>query len=277
METKTGTLTGIGGLQLFYQGWLPEGAPKAPKATVFLCHGYAEHGGRYAHLGEYLAARGFALWAMDLRGHGRSEGVRAHVDRFDMFVEDMRTFVDHIAPPGKTFLYGHSMGSVMLMFAIRYPELIDGIIVTGTTLAPGEGVPPLLVRMAKLLSALFPKMPLMELESAALSHDPEVNAAYDNDPLVYRGKMRARIGAEILRAGEYLRANLDKITVPILIMHGTADRLVDVAGAQMVYDGTGSEDKTLKLWEGMYHEVHNEPAVKDELFALVIDWLGARS
>ncbi len=276
MATKDGHITGVGGLRLFYQAWLPEGVPKA---TVVLCHGYAEHGARYAHLADYLTARGFALWALDHRGHGRSEGLRTYVERFDAYVEDMRTFIDHIDHAGaKTFLYAHSMGSLIaLEFAIRHQEMIDGLILTGTGIAAGEGVSPLLVAVSKLMSVILPKLPVLALDSAALSHDPAVQTAYDSDPLVYRGKMRARLGAEMLRMSEAIKARLSTITKPILIMHGTADSLTPCSGARMAYDGIGAEDKTLKLWEGMYHEVHNEPAVQDEMFALVADWLDAHS
>jgi acylglycerol lipase len=274
METKDGTLTGIGGLQLYYQGWLPDGMPKA---TVFLCHGLAEHGGRYAHLGEYLAGRGFAMWALDYRGHGRSEGLRGYVERFDLFAEDMCAFVTHIGPTGKTFMYGHSMGStIALHLAQRFPEMLDGLVLSGTVLEANEGIPRLLVGVSKLLSAAFPWLPILTLESAVLSHDPEVNAAYDNDPLVYRGKIRARLGAEILRVGAKVKASLGEVTLPVLIMHGVEDCLADLADSEVVYAQIGSEDKTFKLWEGMYHEIHNEPAVKDELLALVAGWLEAR-
>ncbi len=271
---QSGRLTGVRGLELFYQGWMPGGAPKG---TVLVCHGYAEHGGRYAHLADYLTARGYAVWALDHRGHGRSEGVRAHVRRFDAYIEDFHTFAKSVERPGKTFIYAHSMGTLAaLRFALRFSALAAGLVLSGAALAADEGVPPLLVTASKLLSVVWPRLPVLALDSADLSHDPDVCAAYDADPLVYRGKMRARLGAEIVRMAKALQADLHKLALPVLLMHGTADKLTAPAGSQMIYDTVSSEDKTLKWWEGMYHEVHNEPAVQEELFALVGDWLDAR-
>lgn len=274
MKTTTGALTGIGGLELFYQGWLPEGDPKA---RLIICHGLAEHGGRYAHVAGALTARGCAAWALDYRGHGRSEGLRGYVERFDLFTEDLHAFVHHVAPAPRTFMYGHSMGSaVALSYALRYPQDLDGLIVSGGTLIPGAEITPLVQATVKLMSSVLPKLPVAALPAAALSHDPAVNVAYDADPLVYRGKVRARLGAEILRANEYVRANLGRLAMPILIMHGGEDSITDPACAQILYDGVAAADKTVKVWEGMYHEIHNEPAVKDDVIAMMADWITAR-
>jgi alpha-beta hydrolase superfamily lysophospholipase len=274
MKTQEGTLTGIGGVQRYYRGWLPDGEPKA---TVVICHGINEHGGRYAHIAEFLAGRGYAVWAADHRGHGRSEGIPGYVRRFDMYVEDMRTFVAHVEPPGKVFIYGHSMGALITLgFATRFQDMIDGFIITGVALSPGGAIPGWAVAAAKLMSALAPKLSIQALPGGTLSHDPAVEAQVEQDPLIHHGKISARLGAEILRASDEARANLGKITVPVLIMHGTADSLVDPSGSQEVYDAIGSADKTLKWWEGMYHEVHNEPAVQGEVLATAADWLDAR-
>jgi len=148
MHTQSGAFTGVGGLELFYQGWLPD---SAPKARVIICHGLAEHGGRYAHVAAALTARGFAVWVHDHRGHGRSEGLRGYVERFDMYVEDMHTFIQQEVPPApKTFMYGHSFGSVVtLPYVLRFPAALDGIILTGTALSPGADITPAVIAIVK--------------------------------------------------------------------------------------------------------------------------------
>lgn len=274
MRTTTGELSGVSGVKLFYQGWLPDGDPVA---RLFVSHGLNEHGGRYAPIAEALAARGFAVWALDQVGHGRSEGVRSYVERFDIFIDDTVTFMDCVPPANTTFVYGNSMGStVALRLAQRFPERVDGLVLTGTALLAGASIPRWLIAVGSLLSTVAPRLRVMALPEGTLSHDPAVSAAIDSDPLVYTGKVTARLGAELLRTMADLLDNLQTIHTPMLIMHGSEDRLTDPRGSALLYERAGAVDKTLKLWEGMYHEIHNEPAVKDAVIAMMGDWMAAR-
>lgn len=217
------------------------------------------------------------MWALDLQGHGRSEGVRGYVERYDIYVEDTATFLAQTAPAPKTFLYGHSMGaSTALRLAELYPERVDGLVLTGTTLQAGEFVPAWMIAAASVLSASTPRLRLVAIPAGELSHDPAVNAGYDSDPLVFRGKFTARLGAEILRINAHLLKHVGEIATPMLIMHGAEDRITNVNGARALYECAGAPDKTLKIWEGMYHEIHNEPAVKDAVIAMIGDWMEAR-
>lgn len=283
MKHAEGTYGGFKNLGIYFQHWQPD---SAPRAVIVIVHGYAEHSGRYQHVAEFFAERGYAVYASDHRGHGRSEGERAYVERFDDFVRDLRTFVDVVQqrePERRLFVIGHSMGGAIaaLFGAERGPSAehgrsLEGLILSGAYVRPSGGVSPVLVRLLKLLSTVVPKLGVTPLDSAGVSRDPDVAARYDADPLNYRGRVRARMAAELFQAGDRVLANLHAITVPILIMHGAADKLADPEGSRLIYDGVSSTDKTLKIYEGLYHEIFNEPE-RDRVLADVAGWLDQRS
>lgn len=271
-QHRSGELEGSKGLTLYWQAWLPE---ETPKAVVILAHGLAEHSGRYGHVAEHLVAHGYAVYALDHRGHGRSQGRRAQVDRMDYVVDDMHRFAARVRldQPGKAlFLLGHSMGGgIALAYALNYQDELSGIVLSSPAVL-FEGVSPLQARAVRILSALAPGMPLLVLDGTAVSRDPEVVRAYDGDPLNYRGKIPVRTVAELTRSAEQLQGKLGSLRLPVLLLHGTEDRLVDAKASRLVHDRASSPDKTLRLYEGLFHEVFNEPE-RDRVLADLSGWL----
>ena len=269
-----GHFEGLKGLKLYYQGWQPD---QNPKAVLLILHGLAEHSGRYKNVVDYFIPLGYAVYGYDQRGHGKSPGARCYVDRFQDLVVDLNTFVTMVNKfhPGlKVFLMGHSIGAtVAVTYSVQYPDAVAGLILSGAVLKPGESITPLMKIMALVLSVLFPRMGVSPLDSSTISRDKAVAIAYDNDPLVYRGKIPARMGAEALNIMEkYLPPRLGEIELPLLIMHGGEDRLSNKEGSIFLYKGAASTDKILKIYEGLYHEIYNEPE-RAQVFADVETWL----
>jgi alpha-beta hydrolase superfamily lysophospholipase len=277
MKHETGTYTAPDGVKLFTQHWLP---PDDPKAVLFLVHGLAEHSGRYAHVAAFMVARGYAVYTMDLRGHGESPGLRGYIDRFTVYLDDLHGYLQTVKaahPDRKVFIIGHSMGGVLsLNFTARYQSELAGMITSGAPLAAGEAVSPAVLALTKVLSTILPRLPVMALDAGTVSRDPAVREAYDNDPLNYRGKIRARLGAEIVALMDGARAGLRTITIPALAMHGGEDSLSDPASLPLIAEQIGSADLTHKLYDGLYHEIFNEPE-QDEVLGDVADWLDAHA
>jgi acylglycerol lipase len=267
------TLTGHGGIKLFAQGWLPEGTPRD---VIAIAHGYAEHGGRYGNLVERLVPQGYALYALDHRGHGRSGGKRALVDRMAWVIEDFRRFVSEVrARHGgqRIKLLGHSMGgNVAFGYALRWPKDLSGLILSGPLI--GAKVPVVQRLAMRVFSAIAPSMGTVALPPEAVSRDPEVVAAYQADPLVTVGKVPARTAHELFAPlPRYLR-EAPGMMVPVLIQHGEADSLVPLAGARTTIDAIGAPDKTVITYPGLVHEIYNEPE-KDQVIADLVRWLEA--
>lgn len=221
--------------------------------------------------------RGYAVYGFDQRGHGKSEGARCYVDRFQDLVVDLNTFVTMVRkfhPNLKLLLLGHSIGAtVSLAYAVQYPDSINGLILSAIVLKPGESITPLVKLMARVLSVLLPHMGVSVIDASTISRDKAVVDAYVNDPLVYRGKVPARMGAELLNVMEkYLPPRLVEIKLPLLIMHGSEDRLSNKEGSVLLYEKASSPDKTLKIYEGFYHEIYNEPE-RNEVLKDVEAWL----
>ncbi len=276
MKRQEGTFQANDRLTLFRQAWLPE---HEPRATVFLLHGFVEHSGRHAWHAERLAERGYAVHALDFRGHGRSAGARAYVGRFDRFVDDCDRFFRIVraeAAGGPAFVLGHSMGGpIAALWAIdRQPELA-GVVLSAPAVCVGPHVFPVLRRLAGVVGRWLPRLRLVRLGCRNLSRDPAVVEAFRADPLVFHGRFPARTGAEILRAGREVLDRVDALTVPVLILQGTADRVVDPGGAEALAARAGSADKTLCRYEGLYHELLSEPE-RDQVLADLIAWLDAR-
>jgi acylglycerol lipase len=273
MKHKEGRFKGYKGLKLYYQYWLPD---KRPKAVLLVAHGLAEHSGRYKNLVNYFVPKGYAVYALDHRGHGRSEGTRSYIDRFSDYLADLKTFFDKVREEqgdAKIFLVGHSMGgTIATAYAIEHQKELAGLILSGALLTALGGVSPVLLAMAGVIAVLLPKMGVVVLDASTISRDQAVIDAYVNDPLVFRGKVPARTGAELTKVCKKLPERMPEIKLPMLIMHGSADQLVPQEGSKLLYELAGSKDKTLKFYEGLYHEIFNEPEHK-QVFVDMETWL----
>jgi len=273
MKHQEGFFRGVRGGNNYFQCWLPD---TAPKAVLLLVHGLAEHSGRYANLVAHLVPRGYALYGMDHVGHGKSDGARAHVERFDDFVQPLRTYFGMVRewqPDAPIFLVGHSLGALIgATYLLDHQDGLQGAILSGPAVKIPGNISPVTILAGRILSVLMPKVGVLGLDARGISRDPAVVAAYVNDPLVFTGKATARLGAEMLKAMQRITAEANRIRLPLLILQGGADKLVDPAGARMLHDLAGSADKTLKIYEGLYHEVYNEPE-RDQVLRDVESWL----
>ncbi|ADI14986.1 alpha/beta hydrolase fold protein [Truepera radiovictrix DSM 17093] len=270
---QTGSLKTHDGLTLFVRCWLPE---TDARAAIIVSHGYAEHSGRYEALASTLTGRGYAVYALDHRGHGRSEGERANVAVFRAYVDDLARFIERVRekdPRPPRFLLGHSMGGMIaLQLVLEHPEKVEGVAVSAAFIENATQVPWFLTRAAGAVSRLAPKLPVQHLDTDALARDKRVVARYRNDPLVYHGKVKARLGAELLQAGPYVLERAPSIRLPLLLMHGTGDRIAAVSGTQRFFERVGSSDKTLKLYDGAFHELFNDYG-KEAVQRDVLAWL----
>jgi lysophospholipase len=263
------------GAKLHVTRWLPEGAPKA---IVLLAHGYAEHAGRYAHVAKRLTDAGYAVYAIDHWGHGRSEGAPGFVPRFSAFTDGMAELLALVEiQHGNTprLLLGHSMGGLIAaLFLIGRQDAFAAAALSGPAIVPAAPPSRVTVWFSRFLSRFFPRLGVLSLDANGVSRDPAVVAAYLADPLVYTGKIGARLGKEFMDAMAAAQAGAATITLPILLQHGEQDSLAAVAGSQYLFDHVGSADKTLKIYPGLFHEIYNEPeqdAVLDDL----VSWFDA--
>jgi acylglycerol lipase len=267
-------LTGVGGLRIFWQAWLPDADPRA---IVAISHGAGEHSGRYEHVATRLVADGYAVYAIDHRGHGRSEGPRALIDRLDSAAADLDALIVHATwqhPATPVFLLAHSMGAtIALRYCASHEERLAGLILSGA-LAAIESAPAAQRIVAGILSRLAPGLGLITVDPALVSRDPAVVSAYTEDPLVHHGKLPARTVTEFAAAIDSFPDEVRTITIPVLIMYGTADTLCPTQGSVMLDDRLGSTDKTLRPYEGLYHEILNEPE-QDAVLDDVCDWIAA--
>jgi acylglycerol lipase len=271
--TRDGWLGSADGTRLYWQAWEPE---NTARDVVILVHGAAEHGGRYAHVAERLVAAGFAVYALDHRGHGRSGGARALIGRFDRVVEDLGLFITRISDGRRPFLVGHSFGgAVALAYAIRHGDTIAGLVTSGPAVGT-EAVPAALKAVTAALSALAPRLPVFKIEDDAVSRDPQVVLDYQRDPLNHAGKLPARTLGEMLRAMDTIPRDAIALRTPLLLLHGSEDRLCPPAGSRQVHAAAGSADKTLKVYDGLYHEIFNEPE-REQVLDDLVEWMEARA
>ncbi len=246
------------GLDLYRQDWRPEMPAKAVLAIV---HGFGEHSGRYKNIVDYFVPRGYAVYAFDLRGHGRSPGTRGGIKAWSEYREDVKAFLRTVAEqePGRPlFLYGHSLGGeITLDYVLHYPEGLKGVIASGPTLGP-PGVSPLLLWISRLMSRIAPTMSMeTKLDATALSRDQAVVEAYVTDPLVH-GTGTARLGTEMSDTAAWVQAHAGDLRLPLLIVHGQKDRLVNPEDSQRFFKNVTFADKERIEYPGGFHEPHND-------------------
>ena len=275
MKTFESKFQGNDGNSFFVQGWEPD---TKPKAVVALVHGLGEHTGRYAHVGKALTDAGYVLVGFDTRGHGKSGGARGHFLSLDMVMQDIHLFFQFVSqryPNVPQFLYGHSLGGLLsLTYAVQNKGGLNGVIVTGAGLRSALQEQKAKIVMAKMLGSLVPTMTISSgLSNSGLSRDQKVVDAYAADPLVH-DKTSMGFGKAALSAIDICFAGAKDFSHPLLIMHGKADQVTYFSGSEdfAKLAGQNNKDVTLKLWDGLYHEIHNEPE-QAEVFKVMIAWL----
>ncbi len=265
------------GLALNEHRWLPDG--DATRVVVAV-HGFLEHGGRHGEVAAELNGHGYAFYAVDLRGHGRSEGERVFVRTFSQYLRDVELFLDHVAArePGKpVFLYGFSMGgTIAASLAARGLAKVRGLVLVAPAVRVGSGVFPLLQPLARLVGRLAPRLRVVRMGFRGMSRDPEAVAQMKSDPLVYHERFPTRTAGELIAAGRLLEDMAEAIEPPLLTMHGTGDRVTDPEGSRRLHERAGSTDKTLKLYDGLYHDLLHEVGT-EQVVADLVAWLNARS
>jgi acylglycerol lipase len=273
---REGLLQASDGLRLFEQSWSPEAA----KALVVVVHGYAEHSARYESAALHLAQNGYAVQAFDLRGHGRSQGGRCFVRRFDEYLDDLHVVLLRAAstwPEIPVFLLAHSLGGLIAsLYVISERAALSGFILSAPSVRLGRDFTELQARAALVLGGLFPHLPMVKCQSSSISRDPAVVQAYQTDALVYHGRTPARTGAEIVRAIRRIQRNMERIAIPLLVMHGGQDQVTDSEGSRELWARVGSTDKRIRICDGLYHEIMNEPE-KASVLKEMSDWLDAHT
>ena len=258
MQHREGTFMGEGGSQLFYRSWHP---PGSPKAVMVLVHSIGEHSGRYTAFARQMVARNLAVYAFDLRGHGRSQGVRGHADSFEEFRLDLHIFLQLVAEreaDRALYMYGHGLGGLIaLEYAQHYPAALEGVIASSPYLN-GPPLPSLLGRATRLMSRLRPAFTLENsISPTALSRDTAVVKAYKNDPLVHN-RISARLGTEVATAIIRTMEDAAHFNLPLLIIQGDADKIATPESSQEFFEKVASTDKARIVYEGGYHESHND-------------------
>lgn len=272
MKHEEGFFKSIRNTSIFWQKWLPE---SEPLAVLLIVHGYDDHSGRYMNIVNRFVTKGIAVYGLDQIGHGKSEGTRGYVRKFEDYTETLKIFVglirnDQVGKP--LFILGYSMGGLITsIYLIDNQNEFAGAII----MSPAVEVPEtnrFKILLFKILSAILPKAGFMAFEDEDISRDKAVVEEYKKDPLAYRGKMTVRLAEACLDSTIKLSKEGSKITLPVLLLQGSADRMVNPKNSQMLYNLIQSKDKQLKIYEGLYHELFSEPE-REIVFTDMEEWL----
>ena len=277
LTLEEGQVRAPDGTRVFWRHASPEGG-KA-RARILIIHGFAEHSGRYGHALGGFAGHGIDAWAVDLRGYGKSDGGRGCIGSFDDYLADVGAMLAAAAPDRGTvpcFLLGHSMGGlVATRFLQEKPSGVRGLLLSSPFFRVRMPVPAVKRAAARVLSTFWPTFALpTNLDPSGLSRDPEVGRAYVADPLVLQ-KGTTRWFVETTRAQTVAFARAPELRLPVLLVHGAADPIVDPEASRELFDRLGSQDKTLRLWPELRHEILNEPE-KEQVLGLMIEWVEKR-
>ncbi len=273
MQHAEGTLHAHDGLELYHQSWRPEGDARA---AIMLVHGLGEHSGRYGHVASALVDAGCAVYAIDHRGHGKSGGKRAFVNSYDEFMRDLdqfRAFIEDQQRNRPLIVLGHSMGGNLAVgHALASQDGIAGLALSAPALEISDDITPIKLRIFRLVAKVAPGIRPEGLDAETISRDPAVVEAYRNDPLVFTGKISAGLGVALFDAIESFPGRYREFRLPLLLMHGTADALVGIGGTKELEAGAVNADVTTHYYEGLYHEVFNEPE-QDQVLADLVAWI----
>lgn len=271
---KESSFEGVGGLKIFTRNWQTEGAPRG---VVVIVHGFNSHSGQYEWAAEQFTKNGLAVYALDLRGRGRSEGERYYVEKIEDFTDDVETLVKQARAenPGlPVFMLGHSAGGVTAcVYALDHQAEIDGLICE--SFAYELPVPDIALAFLKGLSYITPHTHVFSLKNKDFTRDEKIVEEMNNDILIAGESQPAQTAKTMLDASARLTEEFPKITLPVLIIHGTADKATKPSGSQHFYEAAGSKDKTLKLYEGHYHDMLND-LDKEIVMTDIQNWIDER-
>ncbi|NKI19293.1 alpha/beta hydrolase [Spongiibacter sp. KMU-166] len=275
MNHLDGSLSSADGTEIYWQSWqCPE-----PVACVLVSHGLGEHGGRYAPIAERLVQQGCNVFAIDHRGHGKSGGRRGLIDHFTRCIDDVDLLVEQqLIPAGRpVIVFGHSMGgAIATAYAIKHQQKLAALMLSGAALS-ADLVPGPMKLICAGLGKLAPRLPVLKIDPSAVSRDPEQVALYANDPLNLSGHVPVRTIAEMVATIAGLPSRFPQLRLPMLVMHGSDDQLIPASASEYLFEHCGSEDKTLKIYDGLYHEILNElPDDREQVMDDILEWVSAR-
>jgi acylglycerol lipase len=276
MKHNEGNLKEKGAFNNYYQYWQPD---TESKAIMLVVHGLAEHSGRYMNVVNHFVPLGYAVYGIDHIGHGKTEGDRLCLNRFEDFIRPLSVYLAWIKkenPDKPVILVGHSMGGLIAsIFLLDHQDEFKTAVISAPLIKSSGEISSVSLFIVQVLSAILPKTGVMSIDGTAVSRDPDVVKAYNEDPLVHRGKASARLMRELILGMRRINVDATKINLPILILQGDQDKIVSPEGARILHDLVSSSDKTIKIYEGLYHEIFNEPE-HGQVLGDVSDWLKSR-
>ena len=280
MEHVDGCLDGVEGVELYWQGWLPslESSAGPPRGVLLICHGMGEHSGRYATVVDALVPDGWAVYGLDHRGHGRSGGVRVHVSHYADFLADLDTFRRMVATRHETrpFLLGHSMGGqIALAYALDHQDDLAGLVLSAPALQ-APPVPRAVRAVATALARVTPRLRRAVVDIATISRDEAVVTDYRTDALVHQGHPTIALSLALAEQMTLLPARVRDLRLPLLVQHGTDDRICPPDGSRALAESVGTDDLTVRWYDGFWHEIYHEPE-RERPLADLREWLDRRA
>ena len=273
MKHDEGRLRAPSSPSLYYQSWMPD---HECAAILLIAHGLAEHSGRYEHFAGFFVARGYAVFALDHLGHGKSDGDRCHVERFSDYTDGIFLLLERAreeCPGIPVVLVGHSMGGLIATrLLIDRQHEFAACVLSGAAIQPATGLSSVQSLMMRFFSGVLPRLRVLSLDASQVSRDPAVVDRYQKDPLVFTGKGTARLAEQLFSTMTWLEDRLGAIELPMLIQHGSEDGMTSVEGSRKLHREICSRNKKLNIYEGLYHEIYNEPE-QEEVMSDVADWL----
>ena len=275
VDSGDGSFQSGSGANIFYRCW----APAEPRAVLLLAHGLAEHSGRYGDFASFFADAGIATYALDFPGHGRSDGKRGHIRDFQEYTDTLGALLSlaREAHPDIPFvLFGHSMGGLIAAdFLLQHQSEFVAAVLTGAAIQSPQQPSGIVLFINRVIASVMPRLGVLRMDASGISRDPQVISDYENDPLVYRGKATAGLVNALFSAMKRVVENATSIRLPMLIMHGSVDSLTAVEGSKLLHDSISSEDKKIVIYDGLYHEILNEPERKN-VMEDILGWLETR-
>lgn len=260
MRHQDGYFENLEQTPIYFQTWIPN---RPIKAVLLIVHGLGEHSGRYDNLVQRFVPQGFVVYGFDHLGHGKSSGRRCHVERFTRYLADLDLMVDKVKsehPSLPLVLFGHSMGGLISSsYLVENQDKISAAVLSSPAIEAPDIVPDVLLKIGRTLSKLWPTLGVVKLEAEGICRNESVVKEYEADALVHHGKISARLGQELLDQMQWLKLHMSQIKLPVLIIQGEHDVLVEPQGAQNLLDHIGSKIKKLIMYKGLYHELINEP------------------